>query len=469
MPTTPPPIDPVPTPVPQRGDRTTFSSRVDAFIVWLINAVTQFGAVATNVFNNAAEAFGYAQQAQAQANAAQAQVNVPKWVSGTTYADGVAVWSPVNRLTYRRIGAGGGTLDPSLDTTNWAPSVGTTVQTVTLNSNYTALPSDKGRNLSFSASGTLALTAAATLGNGWFCYVQNNCFPSGTVTIDPNGAETLQGYGTYTLGMYGAALITSDGTSIRVMPFSMRSDNRFGTTIASSATINLDSCEGEFVYISGSGDITAMTLSAGSRKTLIFTGNSRLVNGSSLVTINNAPMALAAGATVTVVGLPGGGVQVVGFGAANTGAWQIQDQKASGSAGGAATAATENVRALNTTVGTNGIAGSAMGTNQFTLPAGTYDVDLTAPVYACNLNRVRLYNVTDAAYTLSGQNSFALDTGQGATSATLRGRFTITAAKTFEVRHYIQTNGGATSTLGRAVSQAGVVEVYTDIMIEKIA
>lgn len=55
--TTPPSIDPVPTPPIQRGDRATFSSRVDAFILWLVNAVTQFRAVALNVYDNAVDAF----------------------------------------------------------------------------------------------------------------------------------------------------------------------------------------------------------------------------------------------------------------------------------------------------------------------------------------------------------------------------------------------------------------------------
>lgn len=50
---TPPVITPVPTPAIQRGDRVTFSSRVDAFVIWLVSAVSQFGAVATNVYNNA--------------------------------------------------------------------------------------------------------------------------------------------------------------------------------------------------------------------------------------------------------------------------------------------------------------------------------------------------------------------------------------------------------------------------------
>jgi hypothetical protein len=41
------------------------------------------------------------------------------WVSGTTYAVGNVVYSPLNFQTYRRKIAGAGATDPSLDTTNW--------------------------------------------------------------------------------------------------------------------------------------------------------------------------------------------------------------------------------------------------------------------------------------------------------------------------------------------------------------
>ena len=64
---TPPSLTPAPTPAPQRNDRTTFSSRVDAFVTWLITAVTEFGAVASNVFANATDAFNSATTASTQA------------------------------------------------------------------------------------------------------------------------------------------------------------------------------------------------------------------------------------------------------------------------------------------------------------------------------------------------------------------------------------------------------------------
>ena len=42
------------------------------------------------------------------------------WVGGATYAAGNVRYSPINLQTYRRISAGAGTIDPSLDATNWA-------------------------------------------------------------------------------------------------------------------------------------------------------------------------------------------------------------------------------------------------------------------------------------------------------------------------------------------------------------
>jgi hypothetical protein len=67
--TPPPAIDPAPAPAPQRGDRATFSDRVDAFVTWLITAVTQFYALGVNVYNNAVDAFNSATTAKAQADA----------------------------------------------------------------------------------------------------------------------------------------------------------------------------------------------------------------------------------------------------------------------------------------------------------------------------------------------------------------------------------------------------------------
>lgn len=90
----------------------TLISEINTVITWMSEQVT---AVAAYV----ASALTAKTDAEAAAAAASAHANATKWVSGTTYADGDVVWSPISRLTYRRIGDGAGTTDPSADGTNW--------------------------------------------------------------------------------------------------------------------------------------------------------------------------------------------------------------------------------------------------------------------------------------------------------------------------------------------------------------
>lgn len=126
MPTQPPNLTPTPTPPIQRGDRATFSGRVDAFITWLAAAVGQFAAVTTNVYNNAVEAFQSATSAAASAQVATTQAQAAQAVGGVlvfsptkAYAAGEAAYSLVNGQTYRRITAGTSATNPASDQTNW--------------------------------------------------------------------------------------------------------------------------------------------------------------------------------------------------------------------------------------------------------------------------------------------------------------------------------------------------------------
>jgi hypothetical protein len=77
-------------------------------------------------------------------------------------------------------GAGGFALSSS------SPSVVRSAKT----SAYTVVAGDKGTLIEVtSGTFTLSLTAAATLGSGWWCYVSN--IGSGLITIDPNSTETI--------------------------------------------------------------------------------------------------------------------------------------------------------------------------------------------------------------------------------------------------------------------------------------
>jgi len=56
---------------------------------------------------------------------------------------------------------------------------------------------DFGRTLNCTGTFTQTFTAAATLGDGWFCQIRNN--GSGVITLDPNAAETIDGAATLAL------------------------------------------------------------------------------------------------------------------------------------------------------------------------------------------------------------------------------------------------------------------------------
>jgi len=111
-------ITPLPS-VPSRQDPTNFNDRADAFLGALPTFQSEANALSTEVNTRA-------DNVQAANAAVLAATNITKWVSGTTYANGAVVWSPINGLGYRRITANGsGTTDPSLDTTNYKQVNGT--------------------------------------------------------------------------------------------------------------------------------------------------------------------------------------------------------------------------------------------------------------------------------------------------------------------------------------------------------
>jgi hypothetical protein len=144
----------------------------------------------------------------------------------------------------------------------------------------------------------------------------------------------------------------------------------------------------------------------------------------------------------------------------------FEDQKASGTDGGTFTAGAWQTRTLNTTV-TNRIAGVSLGSNQITLPAGSYRIFITSVGDDVQLHKVKLRNITDSTDPLIG---FSSDTTTGsavATNAICNGPLTITDTKVFEVQHRSSATQ-ATYGFGSAAS-FGVVEVYCQIIIEKIA
>lgn len=177
MPVAPTPITALPTP-PQRSDSANFAARGDAFLTALPTFRTEVNNLGTNAYNNAVDAnnaattatsnatsaANSAASASASAQAATIAAGVSAWVSGSTYATGASVYSPINYLTYRRTSSspGSSTTDPSQDATRWVGISGT-VASVAISGGTTGL-TVSGSPITTSGTITLAGTLAAANG-----------------------------------------------------------------------------------------------------------------------------------------------------------------------------------------------------------------------------------------------------------------------------------------------------------------
>lgn len=177
-PVTPPAVTPLPTP-PQRSDPANFATRGDTFLAALPALQTELNAQAANAFANATDAAGSAAGAAAAQAAAQtaqgaaelaaqqtlAATAAPRWVSGTTYAQGALAWSPATSWTYRRTAAAGvSSTDPSADTASWALAAPAVLPLVTVGASTVALAAGARYSLTNGAATTATLPASPQAG-----------------------------------------------------------------------------------------------------------------------------------------------------------------------------------------------------------------------------------------------------------------------------------------------------------------
>ena len=147
----------------------------------------------------------------------------------------------------------------------------------------------------------------------------------------------------------------------------------------------------------------------------------------------------------------------------------VREEQPSGTNGGVLFPNTWNIRILNTTK-LNTISGASLATNRITLPAGTYEIDVTSPAWSLSGFRARLYSVTDSTVALEGPNGYSYQSNTG--SAVIKGRITIAAAKIFELQLHTQANLGDSRMGGAALGNAGYTttpEVYSEVILRKVA
>ena len=180
----------------------------------------------------------------------------------------------------------------------------------------------------------------------------------------------------------------------------------------------------------------------------------------------SAEIDIASGATLDVNGtIDLTGATTTGFPGLFASYAIICDQKTAGTEGGTFTSGAWRTRDLNTEItDPDGIV--SISTNQFTLAAGSYLIQWSAPCYEGNRHKTRLYDVTGTAVIQYGSSEMAY-TAADETRGFGYARVTPSGSNAYIIEHQCESTK-ATNGLGL---QAGfsVVEMYTMVEIFKEA
>jgi hypothetical protein len=126
---------------------------------------------------------------------------------------------------------------------------------------YTALLSDHRRTLVCTNSFSLALTAAASLGDGWECGVCNA--GTGTITIDPDAGETIDGASTLILYPGESCLVRCNGSAFYAVGLGKKIKQHSevtinGTSVDLSVAIRAGACDIDVVLSALSSNGTSV-------------------------------------------------------------------------------------------------------------------------------------------------------------------------------------------------------------------
>lgn len=147
----------------------------------------------------------------------------------------------------------------------------------------------------------------------------------------------------------------------------------------------------------------------------------------------------------------------------------LKDVKTANTAAGGFTSGAWQTRVLNTEE-TDTNSDCSLASNQFTLAAGTYDIEASAPALFVSGHQTRLYNTTDSATILPGTSEYAplVSAADGsATRSYVIGRFTIAASKALEIQHRCLVTR-ATNGFG-AAANFGESEVYAIVRLWRVS
>lgn len=143
-----------------------------------------------------------------------------------------------------------------------------------------------------------------------------------------------------------------------------------------------------------------------------------------------------------------------------TGYIRLQDQRSSGTDGGASVATTWTKRVVNTEVVDTGNHAS-VASDVITLLAGTYRILARAVLNQSGVSKLRLRNTSDNTTAVIGMSYLNTTASDVSCTVLLEGRFTIASTKNFELQYYAGTSKTVNG-VGDAAG-SGETEIYTDI------
>jgi hypothetical protein len=225
---------------------------------------------------------------------------------GVVYGDGTN-YASTSAGTSGQILQSNGSSAPSWATITSTPTIVRSART-----SNTILGTADASKLIAITSGTFTqtFTAAATLGSGWFCYIQNA--GTGDITLDPNSSETIDGLTSYIMYPGEVRLVQCDGTAFYTVVLDV-----FYRTFTSSATFTTPpgyGAFGGFLYGGGGGGGRSSTTSdyggggGGGGACVPFTIQSSLVSSSVSITVG------AGGTGATLALYPGTAGGTTSFG-----------------------------------------------------------------------------------------------------------------------------------------------------------
>lgn len=184
----------------------------------------------------------------------------------------------------------GASADAAISETQFTASAGQTSFGMTYTVGSVFLVTRNGADVAFTASTgtTVVLTTAASNGDIVKVYT---CTAFQIANAVAKSGDTMTG----SLTMSGAPINEAQGANI-----------------ASAATVNLSAATGNYVHITGTTTITAITLSQGQERTVVFDGALTLTNGASLI-IPGGTVTTAAGDVATFRGEAAGVVRCVDY------------------------------------------------------------------------------------------------------------------------------------------------------------